>query len=836
LKKTLTLALVFVMAIGLLSAGAVDFTDADDIQYAEAVEVMVNLGAINGYPDGTFNPDGLVTRAEAAKLVTYAILTPRVAEYLPKGTSSFDDVPANHWAAPYIEYCVSQGIVNGRGNGKFDPNGNVTAFELAKMLLTAAGYGRNNEYVGATWSLNVVTDAIDNGIFTGTKATNYGAPATREEAALYVFNGLTKVDQVKFSKDTESYVLTVDGGQTIGEQKYGLYTDDIVVNGVMGYIWKNGAGTELSSFVLKENVLGTSTDGTSIANLSKKSESEFIAELDSVVQYVRNGSIIPEYKDNDVYDKDALVSYKGVLYVVKDAGGLKADDTYTALTGDTPKADVYTIRKGVIVNFINTDFDAKVEKISITEKIVAQVGANPYVSPVTGQVTIAGVGDQVFDKDKVVYPADLARNDWVLFYKDASGVTRIEKATVVKGEMTSANTTRKTITFAGDSYAESGLVTEDSVVPAFYNNANNFNAAATAYLDNNGDIIYIARDTVTGPATTYGLLVGYDFTAGSGGFFGTPSSAKALLYTADGKVAVYDVAADPATGVVPNQGVDKGGVDGTEDFTFSGVFGYLVSYRINSDGEVTLTPAGDGDTLSADYTARTATMKLETKGNIYITSDTKVIYFDASKAYDPDNSDSIVNLAKFVTGFGNTSAADEDKNVTYVIKSGSTNVAEVVFVSVAPAEVEIPGQYAYVHSIIRGESKRIVDGVEYYDYTVFVNGVATTLTSKTSGLFANPGLYKYTLNSEGYVASAPAETAIVDGEVTYVDTGFVGYLDGQESKSVPVTASTKYYLVSLTGISEAPIAASTTYVDYNIVGIEVADEVATAIYFTINYR
>jgi hypothetical protein len=192
LKKTLTLALVFVMAIGLLSAGAVDFTDADDIQYAEAVEVMTGIGAINGYPDGTFNPDGLVTRAEAAKLVTYAILTPNVAEYLPKGTSSFNDVPANHWAAPYIEYCVSQGIVNGRGNGKFDPNGNVTAYELAKMLLTAAGYGRNNEYVGATWSLNVAIDAHDKGIFTGTQADNYAAPATREEAALYVFNGLSR--------------------------------------------------------------------------------------------------------------------------------------------------------------------------------------------------------------------------------------------------------------------------------------------------------------------------------------------------------------------------------------------------------------------------------------------------------------------------------------------------------------------------------------------------------------------------------------------------------------------------------------------------------------------
>jgi len=271
-KKVLTLALVFAMALGLLTAGALNFSDADDIQYKEAVEVMVGIGAINGYTDGTFRPDGLVTRAEAAKLVTYAILTPKVAEFLPKGTTSFTDVPATHWAAPYIEYCVSQGIINGKGNGKFDPNGNVTAYELAKMLLVAAGYGRKNEYVGANWSLNVAIDAIDKGIFTGSKAANYGAPATREEAALYAFNALTKVNQVNFNKTTDDYdEKEVNGNPiTIGEQKYGLAVDTDTVNGIDGYVWVDGDGNELSSFIPTDNVLGTSLFGVSVATLAYK--------------------------------------------------------------------------------------------------------------------------------------------------------------------------------------------------------------------------------------------------------------------------------------------------------------------------------------------------------------------------------------------------------------------------------------------------------------------------------------------------------------------------------------------------------------------------------------
>ena len=45
-----------------------------------------------------------------------------------------------HWAEGYIKYCYSQGIIGGRGNGLFDPEANVTTAEASKMLLVALGY------------------------------------------------------------------------------------------------------------------------------------------------------------------------------------------------------------------------------------------------------------------------------------------------------------------------------------------------------------------------------------------------------------------------------------------------------------------------------------------------------------------------------------------------------------------------------------------------------------------------------------------------------------------------------------------------------------------------
>ena len=57
-----------------------------------------------------------------------------------KGTATDLKDINGHWAEGYIKYCYSQGVIAGRGDGTFAPNANVTAVEAAKMLLVAIGY------------------------------------------------------------------------------------------------------------------------------------------------------------------------------------------------------------------------------------------------------------------------------------------------------------------------------------------------------------------------------------------------------------------------------------------------------------------------------------------------------------------------------------------------------------------------------------------------------------------------------------------------------------------------------------------------------------------------
>ena len=84
MKKFLSLVLALVMTMSLVtvSAGAKDFTDNSKINYEEAVEVMSTLGVVGGYTDGSFKPQGTLTRGAAAKIICNLILGTTTADAL----------------------------------------------------------------------------------------------------------------------------------------------------------------------------------------------------------------------------------------------------------------------------------------------------------------------------------------------------------------------------------------------------------------------------------------------------------------------------------------------------------------------------------------------------------------------------------------------------------------------------------------------------------------------------------------------------------------------------------------------------------------------------------
>ncbi|MBQ7566803.1 MAG: S-layer homology domain-containing protein [Oscillospiraceae bacterium] len=192
MKKLFAILLAAVMLLGMIgTAGAVEFTDAAEITQmnTEAVTVLSGMGIIGGMGDGTFQPDGTLTRAQAAKIIAYMMLGKEKAEALTAGTAAFTDVPTSHWACKYVNYCAEQGVVSGVGGGKFNPNGQLTGFQFGKMVLVAAGFNAEAEGLsGAEWDINVNKLLKDTWISRG--VTVKSKEMSRQDACHLALNAL----------------------------------------------------------------------------------------------------------------------------------------------------------------------------------------------------------------------------------------------------------------------------------------------------------------------------------------------------------------------------------------------------------------------------------------------------------------------------------------------------------------------------------------------------------------------------------------------------------------------------------------------------------------------
>ena len=217
LKKVLSLVLALAMALSLMTVAfakeASDYTDYDEITNKEAVEVLTALEVIDGMGD-TFQPNGNVTRAQMAKMITIISLGNVDPTAFLGTVTDLKDING-HWAEAYIKYCYSQGIISGRGNGVFDPNANVTAAEASKMLLTAIGYNAKVQgYTGEQWAINVTRDAQISGFYEGVSVPANQA-LTRDQAAQMIYNAVdaTLIQKTSSVDRTDGSIILQDMDQ-----------------------------------------------------------------------------------------------------------------------------------------------------------------------------------------------------------------------------------------------------------------------------------------------------------------------------------------------------------------------------------------------------------------------------------------------------------------------------------------------------------------------------------------------------------------------------------------------------------------------------------------------
>ena len=177
-----------------VAARAAAFRDMEGRSTKDPIFALANRLLIEGTSTTAFSPTVQVTRAQFAAMLTRALGLPNNAE------KPFRDVTSDKWYADEVGAAYQAGLINGLGNGTFNPDGMITHQDLAMMLERAAAllrlklaavsshatYADGQDIAG--YAKNSVQTVTDSGMMTGTEKGGklFFLPkthATREEAA-----------------------------------------------------------------------------------------------------------------------------------------------------------------------------------------------------------------------------------------------------------------------------------------------------------------------------------------------------------------------------------------------------------------------------------------------------------------------------------------------------------------------------------------------------------------------------------------------------------------------------------------------------------------------------
>ncbi len=132
-----------------------DYTDvATDSWYNNAVSTLSNMGIINGYEDGTFQPNASITRAEFTAIAT------RFFDYTAEYDGAFNDVASGSWYADYVQAAVDMGLVDGYPDGGFHPNSYITRAEAVTIVNRVLNRVPHEDYLLSTRVMNTWPDNV----------------------------------------------------------------------------------------------------------------------------------------------------------------------------------------------------------------------------------------------------------------------------------------------------------------------------------------------------------------------------------------------------------------------------------------------------------------------------------------------------------------------------------------------------------------------------------------------------------------------------------------------------------------------------------------------------
>ena len=452
-KKVLALVLAFACAFTMFAGAA--FNDASDIQTGDAVDTLVALGVINGFEDGSFRPDGTVTRAEMAKMI-YVIRTGRSdASAYNNDPTTFTDVDG-HWGAGYIKYAQALGIIAGKSATRFYPDETVTTVEAAKMLLVTLGYNAEvAELVGANWIRKTIALADENGLLKDV-LTGSNSALPRQYAAQMMYNAIFAPTVVL--RDGEYTNMKVITSSVAGVNNY----NPTIGEKYMGLKETNGRLIDVSLDTDKNEYTYTiwGDDANNDSKVDSNETLTYKSEKDFTDMFAMNVKVMYKTENNDttVYGLSAVDSSVVASGVVGDidapsasAKEVKIDGTKYKLSGQADATPIYNylaiapasgnpLTSSANLDDIATAVTNKATSFELIDINDDDKGDFIVVHPFTvSKVTYVGTksvsaGTSYTFEDNNIYDG-IAKDDYAVIYAAANTVDDTD--TLVKAEVVS---------------------------------------------------------------------------------------------------------------------------------------------------------------------------------------------------------------------------------------------------------------------------------------------------------------------------------------------------------------------------------------------------------------
>ena len=818
MKKLLAMVLALVMTLSLAVSANAAFKDDKSISddYAESVAVLNGMGVFKGYEDGSFKPEGNITRAEVATII-YRIYTADVAKNDKSGLyatyNKFSDMAGAGWAQGYIGYCANASLVKGYPDGTFKPSGKVTGYEVLAMILRAVGYDKNNEFSGADWALHVAQTAQQLGVLDRVaKTTDLNAPASRELVAELLFQGIQKA-QVTYTPAFGYVTDKVIGAKnnSLGEKNFKL--DSAKSSDKWGRPatkWTYNTGDKATTFVEKPDLtytkavtecdvahdagLKVDTAYTLYVNGQKQPTTYTVNLTDTVTKMGAQGRLVEVYDDTIVMIDTFLAKVTYVAPAAYDAQG-------HLRTEATIKLDVYATKGSTVAT-----------PLTLTNG----EDAYPYA-----------VGDYVLLNSYTNAPNSATESGSIKAGDDKYGEI-VSKATSIDGA-------QSVIYYNAKQHNVEGTVYDDAV-KFYFDNAVASTNKFTWFFDQYNNLI---GNVEIAAATSYGVINSIWWAGNAADGSGV---AKANVTYMDGTTALVDLSkmtyvhtdktVTPATESVVSGTVTHStgnqdkvmsvGTVGTKSFFF--VDSYINTNAVKdvdgilNDNLFQFTTQANGTLAAVEVATLVPDAKFFNE-NLFVSKNTQYnggnLIVDDATVFLVRNNTADPYTFKSIVGLGNIDNYAQAE-VDFVDLNGD-KVADYVYVIADPVAAKVTSLFYYANEQVSYDAKTgvytipgYVDGVKGNIYgskddaivLTLLNALRTQATNKVAG-----GLFKVAL-SNNYVKDYAAIAAIgTESSTTAAITAFTGY---------PMAAAYTGYTVKVDSIvgAENDTYKNSVYTDY----------------------